>query len=225
MASSGGPPDGDPDPEDGGGGGNDADEEARRREEENRRRAAFLDSLARGGARAGSAGQPGEGKHHKSEVQTLKDAAVHRVSAMLTDPALPAAALGDLKHVTVPLADAILANLIAEKKLDVHSLRRLASRVTLETATMDAYRLATDSLLAILGTTSLRKLSLRGCTYITDDGIRSLAPLARTLEFLDLSNCKATDKACPTIAGMRAAFWSAEPASRSAPPARITVDR
>lgn len=195
----GGPPDGDDGPADDQGG----DEERRRREEdERRRRAAFLDSLARGGARAGS-GATATSSLLKKDVSSLKDATLNRVAAMVIDPTLPAAALSELKHLSPQLSDALLSHLIATKKLDIHALKRIVARCPVTEVIMDSYRLATDSVLQILGTTTIRKLSLRGCGYLTDDGIRALAPLARHLTYLDLSNVKVTDKACPTIAGLK----------------------
>lgn len=206
----GGPPDGGPpdDDDDGNDGANNEQEERRRREEEDaRRRAAFLDSLARGGAKAGGAAAgslPGQGKAlTRGELSSLKDAGLRQVAALLTDPKLPAKDLAPLRYLSPQLADAVLATLMAQKKLDIHSLKRITARCALESVSLDSYRLATDSLLAILGTTTIRKLTLRGCSYVTDDGIRSLAPLSKTLEHLDLSNVKLTDKAAPVIASMK----------------------
>ncbi|KAI9028724.1 hypothetical protein DFJ74DRAFT_659928 [Hyaloraphidium curvatum] len=136
-------------------------------------------------------------------MPTLRDAVLSRVALMLTDPKLPAAELSPLKFLSPGLADAVLAALIRQKKLDIHSLRRLAARCQLENVAMDSYRLATDSVLAILGTAGVRRLTLRGCSYVTDDGIKALAPLTKTLQHLDLSNVKVTDKSAPTLAAMR----------------------
>jgi hypothetical protein len=122
---------------------------------------------------------------------------------MLTDPKLPAAELSNLRFLSPQLADALLSSLMTQKKLDIHSLKRITTRCTLESVVMDSYRLATDSVMAILGTTAIRKLSLRGCGYVTDDGVKSLAPLAKTLTYLDLSNVKVTDKAAPVLATMK----------------------
>lgn len=47
----------------------------------------------------------------------------------------------------------------------------------------------------------MTKLSLRGCDVITDGAIRSLEQL-KNLTYLDLNNCKVTDKGLKSLESM-----------------------
>lgn len=67
---------------------------------------------------------------------------------------------------------------------------------------MDSYSYCTDSLIEDLCKTnssiSITKLSLRGCDVITDAAIRALEGL-KNLMYLDLNNCKVTDKGLKSL--------------------------
>lgn len=67
---------------------------------------------------------------------------------------------------------------------------------------LDSYNYCTDSLIEDLAKSSssisITKLSLRGCELVTDGAIRSLEGL-KNLTYLDLNNCKVTDKGLKSL--------------------------
>ncbi|KAG2233859.1 hypothetical protein INT48_005200, partial [Thamnidium elegans] len=79
----------------------------------------------------------------------------------------------------------------------VSANRYLKKIVYLQHVILDSYDYCTDSLIEDLtksnSSISIIKLSLRGCDVITDGAIRSLEGL-KNLTYLDLNNCKVTDK-------------------------------
>lgn len=70
---------------------------------------------------------------------------------------------------------------------------------------LDSYTYCTDSLIDALclsnSNISMTKLSLRGCDVITDGAIRSLEQL-KNLTYLDLNNCKVTDRGLKSLESM-----------------------
>jgi hypothetical protein len=72
----------------------------------------------------------------------------------------------------------------------------------LQNIVFDSYSYCTDSLIEDLSKSnsniSITKLSLRGCDVITDNAIRALEKL-KNLNYLDLNNCKVTDKGLKSL--------------------------
>ncbi|KAJ3076024.1 hypothetical protein HDU98_005973 [Podochytrium sp. JEL0797] len=99
-----------------------------------------------------------------------------------------------LRRLGADLAQKVLEAAIRAKKVDRAFITRLAV-CPITTYTLDSYNLATDSLLETIGFThylSIRHISLKGCTLLTDDSIISLKP-CRNLTHLDLNSCRLTD--------------------------------
>lgn len=75
----------------------------------------------------------------------------------------------------------------------------------LQNIVLDSYSYCTDSLIEDLcksnSSISITKLSLRGCDVITDGAIRALEGL-KYLSYLDLNNCKVTDKGLKSLESM-----------------------
>lgn len=75
----------------------------------------------------------------------------------------------------------------------------------LQNVVMDSYKYCTDSLIEDLSksnsSVSITKLSLRGCELITDGAVQSLEGL-KNLTYLDLNNCKVTDKGLKSLESM-----------------------
>lgn len=83
-----------------------------------------------------------------------------------------------------------------------HILNFLAFYSYLQNIILDSYSYCTDSLIEDLckssSSISITKLSLRGCDVITDGAIRALEGL-KYLSYLDLNNCKVTDKGLKSL--------------------------
>ncbi|KAF7731998.1 hypothetical protein EC973_007103 [Apophysomyces ossiformis] len=127
-------------------------------------------------------------------VRSLKDFCSVAVAGLLTQPK---AQLKRLSHATPEVANIVLSELIRSRKLERSCMERLACHCYLQQVVLDSYIYATDSLLEAISlsmsSSSLTKLSLRGCDMVTDGGIRWVEGL-KNLEHLDVSNCKITDK-------------------------------
>ncbi|KAI9346752.1 hypothetical protein DFJ73DRAFT_464725 [Zopfochytrium polystomum] len=129
---------------------------------------------------------------------------MHCVAGLITNPEVPSKVLSKLKYVGTDLAERMVQTLMSKRLLDSYSLGRMHS-CPLSVLNMDAYPLMTDSLLEKIITlhwTTLSKLSLRSCTYLTDVGFSGIQH-CRTLTHLDVSSCKVTDAIVPFIAGLQ----------------------
>ncbi|ORY52079.1 RNI-like protein [Rhizoclosmatium globosum] len=99
-----------------------------------------------------------------------------------------------LRRLGADLGEMIIQSSTKTRKLDRAFLTRLAS-CPVTSYNLDSYGLTTDSLLETIGFThylTLQNLSLKGCTFLTDEGIFALQT-CHNLVHLDLNSCRVTD--------------------------------
>ncbi|KAI8145392.1 hypothetical protein BJV82DRAFT_666651 [Fennellomyces sp. T-0311] len=151
--------------------------------------------------RRGAATSPPQQQHARGktrDIRSLRDTCAVSVAGLLTQPTLEARSrVRNLIYASPKISELLLAQLIHSRKLERVSMKRLADHCYLQNVILDSYVYATDSLLQELSlsnsSSTMVKLSLKGCDVITDSGVRFLEGL-RNLEYLDASNCKVTDK-------------------------------
>ncbi|SAL94873.1 hypothetical protein [Absidia glauca] len=133
-------------------------------------------------------------------IKPLKETCASQVAAILSSSSKDTQRLlKGLVYISPNLANVLLSQLMATRKLDRLSISRLIRHCYLQQVSLDSYVYSTDSLLEELSNaTTLTKLVLHGCDLITDAGIKQLESL-RYLEYLDVSNCKITDKGLKSI--------------------------
>ncbi|KAJ3030507.1 UNVERIFIED_CONTAM: hypothetical protein HDU68_008795 [Siphonaria sp. JEL0065] len=99
-----------------------------------------------------------------------------------------------LRRLGADLAEKVMAAAKTGRKLDRSFVSRL-SQCPITGYNLDSYGLATDSLLETIGFThylTLDRLSLKGCSIITDEGIYAIQT-CKNISHLDLNNCRLTD--------------------------------
>ncbi|ORY95517.1 hypothetical protein BCR43DRAFT_493116 [Syncephalastrum racemosum] len=141
----------------------------------------------------------GKGRH----IPSLRDTCTASVAGMLVQQNKEAQDhLRYLMFASNKVAELLLAQLTSTRKLERLTMRKLADSCYLQNVVLDSYTYATDSLLEELSmsntSSTVAKLSLKGCDVITDHGIQCLEGL-KNLEYLDVSNCKVTDKGLLSI--------------------------
>ncbi|KAG2174233.1 hypothetical protein INT43_004254 [Umbelopsis isabellina] len=139
----------------------------------------------------------------KRVVPSLRELCTSAVAVFLASPTkYTTRYLKPLDKISSEIAEHLLEHLIKIRKLDRTVLKRLTAHCYLQSCILNAYPYATDSLLEELclsaSSVSITKLSLSGCDVITNAGIQNLQSL-KHLEYLDLSNCKATDKSLSAL--------------------------
>ncbi|KAI9493539.1 hypothetical protein BDB00DRAFT_822371 [Zychaea mexicana] len=172
-----------------------------------RRQNMLLAIERRGAAAAAAASQQQQHARGKARnIRSLRDTCAVSVAVLLIQPTLEAQTrLKNLLYASPKVAELLLAQLIESRKLERSSMKRLADHCYLQNVCLDSYVYATDSLLQELSlshsSTTVAKLSLKGCDVITDSGIRYIEGL-KNLEYLDASNCKVTDKGIRSLTGL-----------------------
>ncbi|KAI9267920.1 hypothetical protein BDA99DRAFT_350713 [Phascolomyces articulosus] len=126
------------------------------------------------------------------EIRSLKDTCAISVAAFLTQPTVEAShRIKNLVYASSKVGELLLSQLMYTRKLERSSIKRLADHCYLQNVCLDSYVYATDSLLQELSlsnsSSTLSKLSLKGCDVITDSGIRYIEGL-KNLEYLDITD-------------------------------------
>ncbi|KAL9541508.1 hypothetical protein MBANPS3_009089 [Mucor bainieri] len=138
-------------------------------------------------------------RHTKSLRETCSKA----VAVLLSQHSLQMNSyLKNLDSVSSEIAESLLEYLVKSGKLNATTMRKLADHCYLQNIKLDSYSYCTDSLIGDLArsnsTISVTKLSLRGCDVITDNGIR-----LKNLGYLDVNNCKVTDKGLKSLENLQ----------------------
>ncbi|KAI7847905.1 hypothetical protein BDC45DRAFT_524829 [Circinella umbellata] len=137
------------------------------------------------------------------DIRSLRDTCAISVAGFLTQPTLEAhSRIKHLLYASPKVSELLLLELIHTRKLERSSMKRLADHCYLQNVCLDSYIYATDSLLQELSlsnsSSTITKLSFKGCDVITDSGIRYIEGL-KNLEYLDASHCKMTNKGIKSL--------------------------
>ncbi|KAG2218240.1 hypothetical protein INT45_002759 [Circinella minor] len=138
------------------------------------------------------------------DIRSLRDTCAISVAGFLTQPTLEAhTRIKHLLYASPKVSELLLLELIHTRKLERSSMKRLADHCYLQNVCLDSYIYATDSLLQELSlsnsSSTITKLSLKGCDVITDSGIRYIEVGLKNLEYLDASHCKMTNKGIKSL--------------------------
>ncbi|KAJ3048870.1 hypothetical protein HK097_010128 [Rhizophlyctis rosea] len=140
----------------------------------------------------------------RARVSPLKDLCLRCVAGQVANPKMAERHLSLLKLLPPDLGELLIKQLMTTKHFDRFTLHRLRF-CPIQNVELNSYGLATDSLLDTLSTThwsTITRLSLKGCEFVTDRGIAEVGELVH-LNSLDLSSCRVTDRSADVFARLR----------------------
>ncbi|OAD08068.1 hypothetical protein MUCCIDRAFT_158304 [Mucor lusitanicus CBS 277.49] len=157
----------------------------------NQRRSNILSAMEQRASAHTATNIPSHQQHAlERHTTSLRETCSKAVAGLLSQHSLQKNSyLKNLDSVSSEVAESLLEYLVKSGKLNTTTMRKLADHCYLQNIKLDSYTYCTDSLIGDLArsnsTISVTKLSLRGCL--------------KNLGYLDVNNCKVTDKGLKSL--------------------------